>query len=321
MSPRWPKEQDRDQNNVLAYLPATTVTKPTPTKGTEARPNKRPRQWTLHHSDWPHADQRNVRHHNDTLANQPATTVAETTPTKGTEASSDQRTSVLAGHHNDWPHAEKRKTGETWTTPLPIGPKTHWLSPRRPKEQRRNQINALTYRPATTAAETTPTKGTGARPEQRPCLSARHHINWAHAEERNIGETWSTPSLSASQHIDWAHADQKNRGENRPTPVTMGPPPQWLTPRRPKDRTRHQIYRPDTTVTDSTTKNGTEARLDQRPCLSAGHHSDWGLADQRKRGVNWPTSFPWARHHSDWAHANQRNRGETRITPLPIVPT
>jgi hypothetical protein len=43
------------------------------------------------------------------------------------------------------------------------------------KEQRRDQTNGIDYRPANSVTEPTPTKGTEASPEQRPCLSARHH--------------------------------------------------------------------------------------------------------------------------------------------------
>ena len=48
-----------------------------------------------------------------------------------------------------------------------IGQPTQRLRPRLSKEQRRDNTNALSYRPATAVIVSLPTKGTEARPEQR----------------------------------------------------------------------------------------------------------------------------------------------------------
>ena len=47
------KEQRRYQTNVLAYRPATSVTEPKPTKGTEASSEQRPCLSARYHSDNP----------------------------------------------------------------------------------------------------------------------------------------------------------------------------------------------------------------------------------------------------------------------------
>ena len=44
-----------------------------------------------------------------------------------------------------------------------------------PSQSKREQTKALAYRPTTSVTEPTPTKGTEASPEYRPCLSARYH--------------------------------------------------------------------------------------------------------------------------------------------------
>ena len=71
------------------------------------------------------------------------------TPTKGTEATQVQRHCLSVRHHSDLAHADQRNRGQTSPSPLPKGPRPQWLSPCRPKEQRRYLTNALAYWPAT----------------------------------------------------------------------------------------------------------------------------------------------------------------------------
>jgi hypothetical protein len=84
---------------------------------------------------------------------------------------------------------------------FPIGPTTQLLSPRRPKE-RRDLTNAFAYRPAKTVTAPTPTKRTEARPDQRPCLSANHHSDLVHADQKNRGETRTMPLPIGPHHSD-----------------------------------------------------------------------------------------------------------------------